>query len=169
MPNKVAAKLSKGYEELLRHAKEFVVEFRHETKPLVEDALKHASEKLEELGEYTREETEKLSDYLLKDLHEAATYAAHGEKELADWLRMDLAYIKQATLETFSHMVDQTKLELDRIAYEAEHAGEWHTGQITAPGILVCDTCGEELHFKEAGHIPPCPKCKATTYHRVKA
>ncbi|MDH5300244.1 MAG: zinc ribbon-containing protein [Gammaproteobacteria bacterium] len=168
MPNKIADKLSKGYQQLLNHAEEFIVEFRHETKPLVEDSLHHAADKLEDLGELTREEVDKLRDYLMKDLYEAARYMAHEEKKLADWLRLDLAYIKASALETFAAMVDQTKLELDRLAYEAQSAS-WHTGEITAPGILVCDACGEELHFKEPGHIPPCPKCQATTYHRVKA
>ena len=41
-----------------------------------------------------------------------------------------------------------------------------HTGEVTGAGTLVCDKCGEKLHFHKAGKIPPCPKCHATQFHR---
>ena len=50
---------------------------------------------------------------------------------------------------------------------QAELAG-YHTGEITGPGTLVCDNCGEELHFHKPSRIPPCPKCKGTSFHRKR-
>ncbi len=51
------------------------------------------------------------------------------------------------------------KNELDKRAHP-------HTGEIIGAGTLVCDQCGEKLHFHKAGKIPPCPKCHGTTFHR---
>lgn len=155
-----------AYKQMLENAKEWIVEARHETGPVVDESLEKAREKLEDVGEFTKEETEKLSEFLRNDLHSAAEYIAAGERELGDWLRLDLLYLEDKTMEAFSQMVDQTKLELDRIKYRADHLGTWRSGEITAPGVLVCDSCGEKLHFENTGHVPPCPKCHGTEFKR---
>jgi len=40
------------------------------------------------------------------------------------------------------------------------------TGEITGPGTLVCEQCGEHLTFKTTSVIPKCPKCGGETFHR---
>lgn len=42
----------------------------------------------------------------------------------------------------------------------------YHTGELTGPGVLLCNQCGERLHFTRAGRIPPCPKCGGSEFHR---
>ena len=66
----------------------------------------------------------------------------------------------------FEAGIKTTSIELAKLKDMAEHA-EYHTGEITVPGVLICDHCGEQLHFKEAGHIPPCAKCNETRFHRL--
>ncbi|MBC8554830.1 MAG: hypothetical protein H8D23_34900 [Candidatus Brocadiales bacterium] len=39
--------------------------------------------------------------------------------------------------------------------------------QVTGPGVLECDECGNQLHYYKAGRIPPCAKCHKTNFHRV--
>ena len=51
-------------------------------------------------------------------------------------------------------------------AEQARQASLYRTGEITAPGVLECSECGEELHFEKTGRIPPCPKCSATRFQR---
>jgi len=68
--------------------------------------------------------------------------------------------------DALSLLVDKTKLELAELAERAQTFGEWHTGEVTGPGTLVCKSCGEELHYEKPGHIPPCPKCRGTSYRR---
>jgi len=63
--------------------------------------------------------------------------------------------------------VDKTTIELDQLKARADRLGEWHTGEITGPGTLVCSACNELIHFHKTGHIPPCPKCHATIYKRA--
>ncbi len=155
-----------AYERMLERTREFLSEAGEELKPKLQHALDAAVEKTTELGELTREEAEKIAEYLKRDLQSAGEYLASDEaKELKDWLRMDLDLIEARILDALSLLVDPTKVELALLAEQARLA-EWHTGEITGPGTLTCTNCGEELHFRKAGHIPPCPKCKGTVFRR---
>ena len=64
-------------------------------------------------------------------------------------------------------LAETTRSRLDELAERARKVGEWHTGEITGVGILECKGCGEKLHFKTAGHIPPCPKCQGTVFRKL--
>ena len=63
---------------------------------------------------------------------------------------------------------EAAKLELRQLDKVRQRVTEWHTGEITTIATLRCRTCGEPVHFKRNGHIPPCPKCHATVYERIK-
>ncbi|HFE39505.1 MAG TPA: hypothetical protein ENK06_14005 [Gammaproteobacteria bacterium] len=159
-------KLIKAYNQLLQTTKEIIDMAKREATPAIHDAIDKAKEGLTEASELTAEEIDKVSDYLKRDLHDAAEFIAEGEREIADWLRIDVLYIEDRLLEMFSHMVDETALALEQIRQNAEQANTWHTGEITGIGTLLCKKCGEELHFKKTGHIPPCPKCHHTEFER---
>ena len=51
-------------------------------------------------------------------------------------------------------------------AEQARRAQFYRTGEVTGPGTLVCDSCGESLRFHATGYIPGCPACGHTVYHR---
>ena len=130
-------------------------------------AIDTAMEKATELEELSREEAEQVGDYVRRDLHDAADFINESGSELRDWLRFDLDVVEQGLAEMFAQMVDHTKLELDKLEQRANAIGEWHTGEIVGIGTLECKGCGEHLHFHHTGHIPPCPKCRGTTYRRI--
>lgn len=116
-------------------------------------------------GKLGEEEVAKLKKYVKRDLIHAAQYRDKTGKELHDWLGFDLALIKRELWEKFSATADKTTTELLKIKLLAEIA-EYHTGELTGMGTLVCDQCGEKLHFHKPGHIPPCSKCNGTRFHR---
>jgi len=159
-------KLTKAYNQILETAKEIMDVTKKEAEPAILDAIDKAKEKVSEFSELTSEEMDKVSDYIVRDLHDAAEFIAEGEREIADWLRLDMLYIEDSLLDSFSNMVDHTALALKEIRERAERANEWHTGEIAGVGTLICNACGEHIHFSKAGHIPPCPKCHATIYSR---
>lgn len=111
------------------------------------------------------EEMGKLKKYVERDLVDAAQYRDRTGKELKYWLGFDLDLIESALWEKFSAAADKTTVELAQIKLQAEIA-EYHTGELTGMGTLVCDQCGEKLHFHKPGHIPPCPKCNSIHFHR---
>lgn len=165
--NDLRDKLEHAYEHMLDTAKEFVVDAREHSGPVIKNALKEAREKVSDISELTTEEIDKLSSYIEKDLTEAADFMQDQQKELADWLRLDVLLIEKFLLEKFSSLADRTRIELEQWSIDADANGEWHTGEIISMGVLRCEACGEEIHFKKPGHIPPCPKCKATVYKRL--
>jgi len=135
--------------------------------PIVLKAIEAAEDKAVELEEVTREEAAKIADYLRRDLQDVGEYLVSPEaQELKDWLRFDIELIENRLFEMFLKVADRTKLDMLDFEERLIEANEYHTGQITGPGTLVCNSCGELVHFHKAGHIPPCPKCHHSEYSR---
>jgi hypothetical protein len=156
-----------AYEKMLERSKAILAEAGHTIAPKVDHAIETAKEKAADLGELTLGEADKIAEYLKRDLQDAAEFLAEDKNELRDWLRLDVELVENRILDALSMLVDQTKVDLADFAEQAQRFGEWHTGEITGPGTLVCKECGEVLHFHKTGHIPPCPKCHATAYRRA--
>lgn len=158
--------MSEAYEKLLKLSmKEFKL-MEAKTGPLLHKIIDKTSEALSELDELTKEESEKISTYLKRDLKEAASYMAESGDDFQKWLAIDADIIENYLYEHLKQAADQTTVELAQLKADAENA-PYHTGEITGPGVLICDVCGEHLHFHKAGHIPPCAKCKGTYFHRL--
>ena len=158
--------LGQAYELLLEKAIEEAKMLKQKTGPALHEIIDASSEKLSELGELSEIEAQKVSQYLKRDLLEAASFMEKTGSTFKTWLAIDTNIIEDYLLERFKLAADQTRVELDRLKINADNA-EYHTGEITGPGVLICDKCGEQLHFHNAGHIPPCPKCRDTHFHRL--
>jgi rubrerythrin len=150
--------------ERVRHA----LDTAGEAGKTIEHALAEARDKAVELGEITREEAEQVGDYIRRDLHDMGDYLNETSKDFRTWFQMDLRLIEARILDLITSVADRTRVELAEIAARAEAASLWHTGEVTGPGVLSCTECGETLHFKESGRLPPCPKCHATTFKRSR-
>ena len=155
-----------AYEAMLERVHEAADNAERKSVPWLRNALDNARDRAVELEELTREEADKVSRYVERDLHEAASFLADTGQEFRDWLSFDWQLMQNRMLDMFAGMADQTSLALKDIAEQARQASLYHTGEITAPGLLECVECGEALHFQKTGHIPPCPKCKATVFRR---
>ena len=107
-----------------------------------------------------------MSAYIKRDLSDAADHLSETGRELKDWLGFETTLLESSIFDLLLKAADKTTLELLKMKEDAQQASIYHTGEITGPGTLVCDQCGEKLHFRKAGKIPPCPKCHATTFHR---
>ncbi|MDD3517110.1 MAG: zinc ribbon-containing protein [Chromatiales bacterium] len=160
-------RLAEAYDRMMervRHTMEAAGEQAH----TLEQALHEAGEKAVHLGEITREEAANVADYVRRDAEEMAQYLNETGKDMRAWLRMDLELIEARMLELIASVADRTRVELAQFAERAREASYRHTGEITGPGVLECTECGEHLHFTRTGRIPPCPKCKATRFRRVR-
>ena len=158
-----------AYEAMLERVHEAAETGEKKTVPWLREALANAREKAVQLEELTREEADKVSRYVERDLHEAASFIADTGQEFRDWLTFDWRLMQNRMLDMFAGMADQTSQALRGFAEQARQASQYHTGEITAPGVLECTGCGETLHFEKTGRIPPCPKCNATTFQRKPA
>lgn len=160
-------KLIHAYNNMLERVKVALEQAGVDAGPAVKKAIDNAEEKASELGELSREEAGKVAAYLQRDIHDAAEYLANEGSELAAWARFDLEQVESRILDTFLSVADRTTLELKAFEQESQQPPEWHTGEITSIGTLVCASCGKTLHFHETGHIPPCPACHHTVFTRV--
>ena len=158
--------MGEAYEKLLKLTMEEAKLLKEKTGPVLHKLIDTTSEKISEIGELTEEEVEKVSEYLKRDLKEAASYMAETGADFKKWLAIDTEMMEDYLLEKFKQAADQTTIELQQLKASGETA-EYHTGEVTGPGVLLCDNCGENLHFHKAGHIPPCAKCKGTHFHRL--
>ncbi len=156
-----------AYEKLLKLSVKELKLLEKKAGPAFHKIIDASSEKISELGELTKEESAKIAEYLKRDLDEAARYMSDGgEEDFKKWLAIDIDVIENYLYDYFKQAADQTTVELAKLKQEAESAG-YQTGEMSGPGVLTCDECGEHLHFNKVGHIPPCPKCKGTHFHRL--
>lgn len=160
-------RLVKAYETMLQRVHEAAERAEEKTVPWLRETLAQARERAVELGELTREEAERISGYVERDIKEAAHYLTETGREFRDWLRFDAQVIGDRVLEMLGGMAGQTAQALRQLADRAREAATYHTGEVTAPGVLECTACGEHLHFDKTARIPPCPKCKGTRFRRV--
>ncbi len=134
-------------------------------------ALEAAKEKLSEVGGLTQEEINKVADYVKRDIEEVAHSLVKSDEEtddesLAEWLKFDIELIENFALDAFMSVADKTRIELAKLEQMAKLNSIYETGEITGPGTLICEHCGEQLTFKTTSEIPKCPKCGGLTFRR---
>lgn len=152
------------YHQLMQALKAIWEDTENRTIPPLKEGLELGKQRLSELGELTREELDHVAEYLQRDLHEAADFLQQTGKTMGDWVKRDLEFAEYKFAELFADLAQTTRSKLDEIAEQASKINERHTGEITGIGILECKTCGEKMHFRHAGHIPPCPRCQGTVF-----
>lgn len=157
-------KLVHGYETMLDKLAEWAEKADETAGPVLINGLKDAENFLHDFKLWSKDEVDLISQYLRRDLHDAAVHMEQENQELKNWLGFDVQQVEEKVLSLFANMTDKTRLELDKLD---RRANEWHTGQVTSIGTLVCKKCAKELHFHKPGRIPPCPACGHTEFRRI--
>jgi len=166
MNNPIQDKLLQAYDTMLERLHTAVEQVETKTLPSIEEQLKHAQEKAIELGELTRDEAEKVAEYVQRDVDDISIYLEETKAEFSDWLSFESTLLESKIGDWLNLVADKTKLEWDKIKLQAVKSQLYHSGEITGSGTLECIACGQTLHFKKTGHIPPCPKCHKTEFKR---
>lgn len=156
-----------AYETMYERVAERLKDAKEHTGPLLHKFIDEARDKAVKLDELTEEDAEKLTVWLKRDLDDAIDHLAETDDKLKDWLGFETTLLESAFLQMLLETADQTTLELLRMKENAKLPSTYHTGEVTGPGTLICEECGEKLHFHRAGHIPPCPQCHKTVFHRI--
>ena len=157
--------LADAYEKLYEHAAADIGKLKNKGGPMLHQIIEQAKDKAVKLDELTEDDAIKLTEWLKRDLQDAVSYLSETGHEIKDWLGYETKLLENELFYMFLDIADKTTVELQQFKENTRHP-EYHTGEITGPGTLTCDECGEKLHFYKAGKIPPCPKCRATVYHR---
>ena len=157
--------LSKAYETMYENAAENLHKLKDEGLPALQHIIDDARDKAVELDELTEEDAVKLTAWLKRDLQDTFAYLAHSGHEIKDWLGFEVSLLEHEFFHLLLQTADKTTVELQQFKHNVDHPG-YHTGELTGPGTLTCNQCGEKLHFYKSGKIPPCPKCHQTEFHR---
>lgn len=156
--------LHQAYSQMLDRAREIM----QKSGERLENAVDQARETAQELGELTRDEADLLAQYVKRDLQDMGDYLRDPEGDLRAWFHMDTDLIEASIRDLLFSVADQTSVQLAEFARNAGRPTTWRTGEITAPGVLECTKCGEQLRFTKAGRIPPCPGCHNTEFRRLR-
>lgn len=82
-------------------------------------------------------------------------------------------YIKLSDDPTYGMSEEQLQKHCERMEHpETSHAHPSHarrvkTGEVAEAGSYTCARCGNEITFKEPGHVPPCSVCTGTEWKRA--
>ncbi len=158
--------LGEVYETMFEQAVESLHRVEEASAPALHKLIEEAKDEAVKLEKVSQEEGDKLAGWLKEDVNEAVEFLSETGLELKDWLGFELGALKSVALDKLLTSADKAKLQMLALKEDIVRRLHSHTGEVTGAGTLVCDQCGEKLHFHKAGKIPPCPKCHATSFHR---
>ncbi len=165
-PRDPVERMVEAYEAMLEVVDGMLDKAEKTALPTVKRSLDVAREKMVEMNKLTQEEAERIASYVERDMVDAAHFLNETGDDFRDWFSFDVKLIEERMMDMLANVADRTRIELDRLAQQAQSASLYRTGEITGPGTLICSGCGKEMHFHKAGHIPPCSKCNGTQYTR---
>lgn len=153
-----------AYQRFLQEVKSSLESF--DEKSIIE-AYEDAVETLKRIGELSYDEIESVAEYVKRDIAHAGQYLKSTGQGFKTWFAFDWALIEDRLFDAFMYVADKTQVEQQALDFRLKRGAIYKTGEIIGLGTLQCDECGEVLHFEKVSHIPPCPKCEATSFSRV--
>jgi len=127
-------------------------------------ALDKAHEQLTALGEFSAEQGEVLKQYLARDLDQTISDVHHLGDEVKD--RLHPARLGAGALSSLATVLELTSNGLHALSDKTRKTLTYKTGEVTSAGTLTCQGCGQKMHLKETGHVPPCSKCNGTLFNK---
>lgn len=160
--------LSEVYETMYEHVADNLHKAKKQSGSLVRDLIEEAVEKVVKVEGIAAEDADNLATWLRRDFDDVINYVSETDYAVKDWLGFETSLIKNELIKAMLDTADKTTLALLRMKENAHKPYDYRTGEVAGFGTLICDECGEKLHFHKAGHIPPCPKCHNTSFHRIQ-
>lgn len=158
--------LGAAYEKMYERAVTNLHIAKDKSGPLFHKLIDDAKHKAIELEELAEEDAVKIADWLKRDLDNKVNYLLETESELKDWLGYETTLLESSVLDLMLKTADKTTLELLKMKENVQPSNVYNAGEITGPGTLSCEKCGEKHQFQKAAKIQPCRNCHATTFHR---
>lgn len=154
------------YEKMYEHTVDNFHKVENKTEELAHKLVDEAKEKAIKLEKLSQKEADDLARYLKRDLSDTATYLSKSGHELKGWLGYETTLLENELLDLLLKVADETTVKLLQLKDSVQPLSNYYSGEITGPGTLICDECGEKIYFYKAGKIPACSKCYNTTFHR---
>ncbi|NWF39380.1 NADP-dependent isocitrate dehydrogenase [Mariprofundus sp. NF] len=153
------AKPEDQYDELAERFKELFEAGAEKSSEYAQIAMEKARKQLTAAGAFSEEQGKNLKQFLERDFAQVADVMRSEAKE-----KLNPSRVGAGALASLSALLNVAGSALSSIAERTQKAISCRSGEITSAGTLTCSACGNELHFKKTGRVPPCPKCHATEF-----
>lgn len=153
------------YEKFAARAKDIMDEAKEKTSEAVEVAIEKAKEEMIEAGEFGREQGEKFKAFLERDTKIARENLVKVGQSAMEMLNP--GRVSAGLQNVLVSILDQLGEKFEDWSKKVESGLDYKAGELTSPGTLVCKKCKNEIHMKVTGHVPVCPKCNATEFHKT--
>jgi rubrerythrin len=130
----------------------------------VTDALEKAHQQMLDAEEFTVEQGRELKKYLIRDLDQTIADFDYLGDEAKD--KLNPSRLGAGVLASLAAVLEAAESALHSLTEKAKDKLSYKSGEITSAGTLTCQACGQEVHLKATGHVPPCPKCKASQFKK---
>ncbi len=132
----------------------------------IRQAIDRAGKELKDAGGYATGTVNRVLDALRKDLastgEKMGARAGAVSERASDlfeiWKDRSSTFLAQAA-KGISDWLEGVGGRLERRTYR--------TGEMTYGGVLECTSCGERLVLDHPAHLPECPKCRGSEFHRI--
>ncbi len=165
LQKKPANHLISAYNQMMQEMRD-AIEQADPSDMTLQKALDQAKHQAVHLGVTTAEEAHELSEYIKRDVNDAAEYMMDSSAEFYDWLMLDIEIIERRVIDLFLSVADHTRVELEQFKRNIpdDIPGErlvpiYKSGEITGPGILICESCGKIKPFVSSDEISNCTQC----------
>ena len=157
-------KLAQQYDKFSGKFNELYLTGKERGREAMSVALEKAHEQMMALGEFSAEQGAEMKKYLARDLDQTIADAQQlGEKAKE---QLHPSRLGAGALASLATMLELGGNALITLGGKTKEKLVYKTGEITSAGTLTCQACGEKLHIKNSGHVPPCPKCKGTLFSK---
>jgi hypothetical protein len=148
------------YDLLIDKFKEYYVHGKEHGRESLAAALESSRDYLTSAGELGLEQGHELKLYLARDLEQTIA----DTDKLSDGLNP--SRLRAGTMSLLASILDSTGSAIDSLRKKTAEKLIFKTGEVTSAGTLSCQKCQQKIHLKSTKHIPPCPKCHATVFHK---
>lgn len=131
-------------------------------------ALDIARKRAVHVGEITLDEAQEIAEYIKRDINDAAEYMMETSSEFGDWLMLDIEVIERKVVDLFLSVADRTRVELEQFKNHTRKSSLYYSGEITGPGTLICNQCGQRVAFPTTAQIETCDQCGNNTFQRAE-
>ena len=158
------SKLARQYDLLASKFNELYLEGKERGRESMSAALDKAHQQLTALGEFSSTQGEELKRYLARDLDLTIANAQKLGDEAKE--RLNPSRLGAGAISSLVSVLELTGNALHSLSVKANESLTYKTGEITSAGTLTCQACGQKVHIKSTGHVPPCPKCNGTQFKK---
>ncbi|WP_126456022.1 zinc ribbon-containing protein [Sulfuriflexus mobilis] len=158
------AKLAQQYDKLASKFNELYLAGKERGREAMTVALDKAHEQLTALEEFSAAQGEELKHYLARDLDQTIADAQHLGEEAKE--RLHPSRLGAGALASLATVLELSSNALHSLSVKTKETLTYKTGEVTSAGTLTCQACGQEVHLKKTGHVPPCPKCDGILFNK---